>query len=180
MDAFIYFIYIIQFNCKLCKYYNICYESFHRVTIAEFIDAFFYSIYRIQFKCKLCKETITFVMIIFHPISVPDSQDAFDHSIYRIQFKCKLCKETITFVMKIFIIFLFHSSRMPFLWYLKNSFICRLCKDYNICYESFHHISVAEFMDAFFCGICRIHFKLFKETITFDMKIFHHISDPDS
>ena len=36
-------------------------------------------------------------------------------------------------------------------------------------------------MDAFFYGIYRIQFKckLCKETITFVMKIFHHISVPD-
>ena len=52
-------------------------------------------------------------------------------------------------------------------------FICKLCKDNNICYEHFHHISVPGFIDAFY-GIYRILFqcKLCKETITFVMKIF--------
>ena len=37
-------------------------------------------------------------------------------------------------------------------------FKCKLCKGNNICCENVHHISVPEFMDAFFCGICRIQF----------------------
>ena len=65
MDAFRYDIYKIQFKCKLCKDYNICYEIFHHISLAEFMDAFVHGIYRILFKCKLCKETITFAMKIF-------------------------------------------------------------------------------------------------------------------
>ena len=96
MDAFFCGIYRIQFKCKLCKDCNICYESFHHISVAELMDSFFYGIYRIQFKCKLCRETITFVtkiVIIFH---VPEFMDAFLYGIYRIQFKCKLCKDNNT------------------------------------------------------------------------------------
>ena len=49
----------------MCKDNNICYGSFHQISVPEFMDAFFFGICRIQFKCKLCKETITFVMKIF-------------------------------------------------------------------------------------------------------------------
>ena len=56
-----------------------------------------------------------------------------------------------------------------------------MVKDNNICYENFHHISVPEFMYAFFDGIYRIQFecKLCKDyNVCYDS--FHHISVRDS
>ena len=37
--------------------------------------------------------------------------------------------------------------------FYRIQFKCKFWKDSNICYEYFHHISVPEFMDAFFYGI---------------------------
>ena len=67
----------------LCNDSNICYESFHHISLAEFMDAFLYGIYRFQLKCKLCKDNNT-CYENFHHISVPDSMDAHVHGIYRI------------------------------------------------------------------------------------------------
>ena len=64
-NAFLCGIYRIQFNCKLCKDNNICYENVHHISAPASINAFFYGIHRIQFKCKFCKETITFILNIF-------------------------------------------------------------------------------------------------------------------
>ena len=160
----------IQFKCKFCKDNIICYGNFHHISVPEFIDAIFYAICRIQFKCKLCKD-YNICYESFHHISVAEFMDAFFYGIYKNKFKYKLCKETITFILKIFIIFHVLEFMDAFLYSFQFKF--KLCKDNNICYGNFHHISVPEFKDAFFMVFIEFNLNVnCVKTITFVMEVF--------
>ena len=171
MDAFVHGICRIQFKCKLCKEtITFIFENFYHISVAEFLDAFLYGICRNQFKCKLCKD-YNICYESFHHISVAEFMDAFFYGIYKNKFKCKLCIETITFILKIFIIFHVPEFMDDFLYSFQFKF--KLCKDNNICYGNFHHISVAEFKDAFFMVFIEFNLNVnCVKTITFVMKIF--------
>ena len=120
----------------------------------ELIYAFFYGIYNIQFKCKLCKDN-NICYENFHYIFATEFMDAFLYGIDRFQFKCKLCKDNTINVKNMYP----HRNLNP--------------GNYSICFENFHHISVPEFMDAFFYSIYKFNLNVnCVKTITVVIKFF--------
>ena len=176
---FFYGIYRNKFKCKLCKetitFIMKIFIIFH---VPEFMDAFLYGIYRIQFKCKLCKDNNICYENVHH-ISVPEFKDVF--FMVFIEFNLNVnCVKTITLLWKFLSYFCYRVQGCLFYGIYRIQFKCKLCKDNNICYGSFHQISVPEFMDAFFYGISRIQLKckLCKDN-NICYENFHHISVPE-
>ena len=166
MDALLYGNYRIQFKCKLCKRITFVMKIFIKFLLQSLWMPFFLIFIKFNLNVN-CLKTITFVMkmfiiFLFQSSWIPSFRVFIDFNLY------VNCVKAITLITKIFIIFHVPEFMDAFCYGIyRIQFKCKLCKDNNICYDNFHHISLPEFMDALFYGIYRLQIKckLFKETI---------------